>query len=70
MLFYFFVGDHKAITFEQGAQNGGNFPCRTCGIHVSKFIDQTHALHRKAPLFQDIQSLATLDNFGRRLNVV
>ena len=44
MLFYYFVGNHKAITFEQGAQCGGNFPCGTCGIHVSKFIDQTHAL--------------------------
>ena len=40
----FFMGDHKAIAFEQGAQCGGNFPCGTCGIHVSKFTDQSHAL--------------------------
>ena len=51
------MGDHKAIAFEQGAQCGGNFPCGTCGIHVSKFTDQTHALRRRVRLLQDIQNL-------------
>ena len=66
----FFVGDHKAIAFEQGAQCGGNFPCGTCGIHVSKFTDQTHALRRRVRSLQDIQNLATSGRFGKRFNVV
>ena len=67
----FFVGDHKAIAFEQGAQCGGNFPCGTCGIHVSKFTDQTHALRLRVRSLQDIQNLATSGpHFGTRLNVV
>ena len=68
------MGDHKAIAFEQGAQCGGNFPCGTCGIHVSKFTDQTHALRRalrrRVQSLQDIQDLATLGRFGKRFNVV
>ena len=64
------MGDHKAIAFEQGAQCRGNFPCGTCGIHVSKFTDQTHALRRRVRLLQDIQNLATLGRFGKRFNVV
>ena len=64
------MGDHKAIAFEQGAQCGGNFPCGTCGIHVSKFTDQTHALRRRVRSLQDIQNLATLGRYGKRLNVV
>ena len=67
---HFFVGDHKAIAFEQGAQCGGNFPCGTCGIHVSKFTDQTLALHRRVRSLQDIQNLATSARFGKRLNIV
>ena len=64
------MGDHKAIAFEQGAQCGGNFPCGTCGIHVSKFTDQTHALRRRVRSLQDIQNLATSGRFGKRLNIV
>ena len=66
----FFVGDHKATAFEQGAQCGGNFPCGTSGIHVSKFTDQTHALRRRVRSLQDIQNLATSGRFGKRFNVV
>ena len=66
----FFVGDHKAIAFEQGAQCGGNFPCGTCGVHVSKFTYQTHALRRRVRSLQDIQNLATSGRFGKRFNVV
>ena len=66
----FFVGDHKAIAFEQGAQCGGNFPCGTCGIHVSTFTDQTHALRRRVRSLQDIQNLPTSGRFGKRFNVV
>ena len=66
----FVVGDHKAIAFEQGAQCRGNYSCGTCGIHVSKFTDQTHALCRRVRSLQDIQNLATSGCFGKRLNVV
>ena len=64
------MGDHKTIAFKQGAQSGGNFPCGTCGIHVSKFTDQTHTLRRRVRSLQDIQNLATLGCFGKRLDVV
>ena len=66
----FFVGDHKAIAFEQGTQCGGNFPCGTCGIYVSKFTDQTQALRRRVRSLQDIQNLATSGCFGKIFNVV
>ena len=64
------MGDHKAIAFEQGAQCGGHFPCGTCGIHVSEFTDQTHALHRRVQSLQDIQNLVTSGRFGKRFKLV
>ena len=66
----FFMGDHKAIAFEQGAQCGGDLPCGTCVIHVSEFTEQTHALRRRVRSLQDIQNLATSGRFGKRLNAV
>ena len=48
----------------------GKLSLRDCGIHVSKFTDQTHALRRRVRSLQDMQNLATSDRFGKRLNVV
>ena len=66
----FFVGDHKAIAFEQGTQCGGNYSCGCCGIHVEKYVDQPHALRRKVRLLCDLQHHATMGRFGCNPNVV
>ena len=66
----FFVGDHKAIAFEQGTQCGGNYSCGCCGIHVEKYVDQSHALHRKVRSLHDLQHLATMGHYGCNPNVV
>ena len=43
----------------------GNLSCGTCGIHVSMFTDQTHALHRGVGSLQDIQNLAISATLAR-----
>ena len=54
----FFRGDKKAVSFEQGTQCGGNYPCGFCGIHVEKHHDQAHALRRNGRSLKDIQECA------------
>ena len=66
----FFVGDHKAIAFEQGTQCEGNYSCGCCGIHVEKYADQSHSLRRKIRSLYDLQRLATMGSFGCNPNVV
>ena len=70
MFCVFFVGDHKAIAFEQGTQCGGNYSCGCCGIHVEKYVDQSHSLRRKVRSLLDLQRLATMGCFGCNPNVV
>ena len=66
----FFIGDHKAVAFEQGTQCGGHYPCGCCGIQSEKHSDQSHALHKKVRSLQDLQNLAIGGIHGHRSNIV
>lgn len=63
----FFTGDHPAIDFEKGTQQGGTYPCGGCGIHVDMIDDTPHALRLPTRSLQELQTLATAGKFGKKV---
>ncbi len=43
----FFYGDKPAGQFERGCQQGGNFPCATCGCSAHRMDDLGHCFSFK-----------------------
>ena len=41
----FFCGDKPTAQFERGAQQGGEFPCETCGCRASHMDDFAYCLN-------------------------
>ena len=39
----FFSGDHPAQSVERGCQQGGNFPCGSCGVRADMISDIAHS---------------------------
>lgn len=55
----FFCGDKPAAQFERGAQQGGDFPCATCGCRASCMDDLAHCLNLEWRNTEQLQSTAT-----------
>lgn len=55
----FFYGDKPAVQFERGSQQGGDFPCTTCGCMASRMDDLTHCFTWKWKSVEDLQCRAT-----------
>ena len=55
----FFYGDTPAAQFERGTQQGGHYPCGTCGCDARRFDDLAHCLNCKRRAFEDLQQIAT-----------
>ena len=55
----FFYGDKPAAQFERGTQQGGHYPCGTCGCHAGRFDDLAHCLNCHWRTFKDLQQTAT-----------
>ena len=56
-LLRFFYGDKPAAQFERGTQQGGHYPCGTCGSDARRF-DLAHCLSHKQRSFQCLQQVA------------
>ena len=54
----FFYGDKPAAQFERGTQQGGHFPCGTCGCDARRFDDLAHCLSYKWRSVEGLQQLA------------
>lgn len=55
----FFYGDKPATQFERGSQQGGHYPCGSCGCNARRFEDLAHCLNCKWRSVQDLQQVAT-----------
>lgn len=54
----FFYGDKPAAQFERGTQQGGYYPCGTCGCDVRPFDDLAYCLNSKWRSMEDLQQIA------------
>ena len=66
----FFTGDYPATQFEQGNKQGGTYKCGVCGCKEHLFDDQAHSLFHQWRSLEELQSLATSGQFGRRVGIL
>ena len=60
----FFTGDYPARCFEKGTQQGGLYPCGSCGISECMIADQAHSLRLKVRSTKELQAVAVAGTFG------
>ena len=53
----FFNADKPAAQFERGTQQGGNYPCGSCGVHALRMDDFAHSSSLKWRSLDDLQTL-------------
>lgn len=61
----FFTGDHPALQFECGTQQGGKYKCGTCGCADDMFEDQSHSLRFHWRQLKELQHLAINGVYGK-----
>lgn len=54
----FFYGDKPTAQIERGNQQGGHYPCGTCGSDARRFDDLAHCLSNKQRSFQCLKQVA------------
>ena len=54
----FFYGGKPAAQFERGTQQGGHYPCGTCGCDARRFDDLAHCLNCKWRSVEGLQQIA------------
>ena len=53
----FFNADKPAAQFERGTQQGGNYPCGSCGVHALRMDDFAHCSSLEWRSLDDIRTL-------------
>lgn len=61
----FFTGDHPALQFERGTQQGGKYKCGSCGCVDAMFEDQAHSLNYHWRRVEELQIIATVGKYGK-----
>ena len=64
-----FTGDHPALQFERGTQQGGKYKCGTCGCVDKKLDDPAHSLRLNWRSLKVLQDTATSGVYGNKPGV-